>query len=117
VAPGERLALAAFRRLPAIRQRAQRILEPNRRRIAAFLSDEPRLTAIEPAGGTVVFPRLPRGLDGDAVADHLWSHHRTLVVPGRFFEAPDHVRLSFGLDPAALERGLRALTKTLDALA
>lgn len=117
VAPGERLALAALRRLPAIRRRAQQVLAPNRRRMLRYLNDETRLSAVPPAGGTVVFPKLPRGLDGDRVADHLWRRYRTLVVPGRFFEAPDHIRVSFGVPPDELERGLRALSLTLDALA
>lgn len=117
VAPGERLALAALRRLPAIRRRAQALLEPNLARITRYLGGERRLSAVMPPGGTVVFPKLPGGLDGDRVAAHVLEHHDTLVVPGRFFEAPGHIRVSFGVPPATLDRGLLALSKTLDALA
>ncbi len=117
VAPGERLALAALRRLPAIRRRAQALLAPNLARVIRYLDAEPRLSAVVPPGGTVVFPKLPPGLDGATFAAHLLEHHDTLVVPGHFFEAPDHIRIGVGLPAATLERGLRALTRSLDDLA
>src|SRR5262249_1020222 len=65
VAPGERLALAAFRRLPSIARRAQGILRPNLATLGAFLASEPRLRVVLPEAGNVCFPRLPAGLDGD----------------------------------------------------
>jgi hypothetical protein len=114
VAPGERMALAALRRLPAIRRRAQAFLKPNLDRMRRYLREEPRLSAVVPPGGTVIFPRLPPGLDGDMLADHLRDRYGTLIVPGRFFEAPNHVRVSFGVPPATLARGLRALSLALD---
>ena len=117
VAPAERMSVAALRHLPAIRRRAQAVLRPNLARVAAYLRDETRLSAVVPSGGSVVFPRLPAGLDGDRVATHLREQYDTLVVPGRFFEARHHVRVSFGVPPAQLERGLRALSRTLDDLA
>ena len=117
VAPGEQLALAAFRHLPAIRARAQAILAPNLARIWRFLAEEPRLRAHLPHGGSVCFVQLPQGLDGDRFADHLRRKYSTLVVPGRFFEMPGFVRISFGLAPRVLERGLTNLSRALDGLA
>jgi aspartate/methionine/tyrosine aminotransferase len=40
----------------------------------------------------------------------------TLVVPGRFFEAPRHIRVSFGCSPSLLSRGLLNLSRALDDL-
>lgn len=117
VAPGERLALAALRHLPAIRRHAKAVLRPNLAALARYLRAEPRLVCPMPPGGNIAFPRLPRGLDGDRVAEHLRAHYDTLVVPGRFFEARNHVRIGLALPPARLDEGLRALSRTLDDLA
>jgi aspartate/methionine/tyrosine aminotransferase len=116
VAPGEQMALAAFRRLPAIRAHVHRTLDANLERVHRFLEHERRLDAVAPKGGNVVFPRLPPGVTGDAFATHLLRRYSTLVVPGRFFESPDHVRLSFGCSGPLLERGLTNIARALDEL-
>jgi hypothetical protein len=38
----------------------------------------------------------------------------TLIVPGCFFESPDHFRLGFGTDPVVLAEGLCPLGLALD---
>jgi aspartate/methionine/tyrosine aminotransferase len=114
VAPGERMALAAFRRHPAIDRRAHAILDPNLRTVRAFLGRERRLQAFVPAGGNVVFPRLPRSVDPDRFARRLLDDHSTLVAPGRFFEAPRHIRIGFGCRPQQLARGLANISRALD---
>lgn len=117
VAPGERMTLAALRNLAAIRRRARVILGPNLERVKRFLAREGRLRAHVPPGGNVLFARLPAGLDSERFARHLLRRYGTLVVPGRFFEAPRYVRISFGCAPAALVRGLTSLSRALDDLA
>src|SRR5580765_4518731 len=102
VAAGERMALAALRRHRDIDRRAHGILDPNLARVRAFLAREPRLRAVLPEGGNVVFPRLPAAIDSDRLVRHLVKSASTLVVPGRFFEAPRHVRVSFGCSPSLL---------------
>jgi aspartate/methionine/tyrosine aminotransferase len=116
VAPGERMALAALRNLAAIRRRARGILDPNLARVKRFLARERRLSAHLPPGGNVLFARLPPGLDSDRFARHLLRRYDTLVVPGRFFESPRFVRISFGCPPRALTRGLASLSRALDDL-
>jgi hypothetical protein len=116
VAPGERMALAAFRHLPALARRSRAILDPNLAIVRRFLEHETRLDAFIPAGGNVVFPRLPKGVDGDRLAAHLARRHATLVVPGRFFESPRHIRISFGCPPSQLRRGLANISAALEEL-
>jgi len=116
VAPGERMALAAFKHLPDISTRSHKLLDPNLRRVRRFLEREPRFTAHVPEGGNVIFPHLPPGIDGDALVDRLRDRYSTLIVPGRFFEAPRHVRLSFGIRGERLERGLDNITRALNDL-
>ena len=116
VAPGELLTLRAFERLDAIRTRAQALLVPNLARVRRFLGRETRLRALVPDGGNVVFPRLPAGIDSDALAEHLVREYSTLVVPGRFFDSPRHIRLSFGTRGPRLARGLKNISRALDDL-
>jgi len=114
VAPADQMTLAALKRLRAIGGRARGILVPNLDRVRRFLSTETRLRANLPPGGNVVFARLPMGLDGDRFARHLLRRHATLVVPGRFFESPPCIRISFGCAAETLERGLARITQALD---
>jgi hypothetical protein len=116
VAAGERMALAAFRHQRDIDRRAHAILDPNLVRVRAFLEGEPRLKAFVPSGGNVIFPRIPARIDSDRLAGRLVERYSTLVVPGRFFEAPRHIRLSFGCRPALLARGLANISRALDDL-
>jgi len=116
VAAGEQMALAALRRQRDIDRRAHGLLDPNLARVGAFLAREGRLRALVPAGGNVVFPRLPSRIDSDRLAAHLVKRYSTLVVPGRFFEAPRHIRVSFGCAPARLARGLANISRALDDL-
>ena len=81
----------------------------------AFFATESRLHAFLPDGGNVIFPRVPARVDADRLATHLVARHSTLVVPGRFFEAPRHIRISFGCAPAMLARGLANISRALDA--
>jgi aspartate/methionine/tyrosine aminotransferase len=116
VAPGELMALAAFRNLAAIRRRSQAILRPNLQTVRRFLAGEERLAAVLPPGGNVLFPRLPGGLTGDRLARHLRERHSTLIVPGSFFESPQHIRLGFGTSTALLNQGLANLRQALNEL-
>jgi aspartate/methionine/tyrosine aminotransferase len=114
VAPGERMTLAAFKRLGAIRRRVHATLDPNLDRLRRFFERETRLEAFVPEGGNVAFPRLPGGVDSDRLAARLINRYSTLVVPGRFFESARHIRISFGCRPALLEEGLANISRALD---
>lgn len=117
VVPGERLALAAFRNLEAIRRHTRRRMAANRERVRRFLTREPRLQAHLPPGGNIFFAQLPRPLDGNRYAQHLLKRYSTLVVPGSFFESPRCVRVGFSAAPRQLARGLENLSHALDDLA
>ena len=112
--PAEHLAVRAFRDLPRLHARARAILEPNRATLRAFVESRDDLAWMAPDGGTVAFPRLRSGADTSAFADRLLATRDTAVVPGRFFDAPAHLRLAFGGDPALLSAGLAAVGAALD---
>jgi aspartate/methionine/tyrosine aminotransferase len=69
-----------------------------------------------PPGGNVIFPRLARGIDADTLVDRLYRRYSTLVVPGRFFDSPRHVRISFGCSAVQLKQGLNNISRALDDL-
>ena len=112
--PAERLATLAFAHLDQLLARARRILEPNRRRVLEFLRTRPEIDVVEPGGGTVMFPRLRGAASSDALVKWLLEKEETMVVPGRFFEAPTHFRIGFGASDAALAGGLAAIGRALD---
>jgi aspartate/methionine/tyrosine aminotransferase len=107
--------VAAWKNLPAIRRRYHATRDANARLVRRFLEKETRLSAALP-GANVLFARLPRGLDGEAFAQHLVTRHGTLVVPGRFFEMPSYVRISIGGETQPLARGLETVSAALDEL-
>ena len=117
VAPGERMALAAFRHHRAIDRRAHALLDPNLARVRTFFAREPRLAGVHPGGRQ---RRLSAAAGARSTATG-WPaaslrRYSTLVVPGRFFEAPRHIRISFGCAPALLARGLANISRALDDL-
>jgi len=109
----ERAATVAFDHLPALEARARAILAPNFAAFERFMAEEPELEWVKPAGGTVAFPRVREVESADAFAERLLLQYETAVVPGRFFEAPAHVRLALGIRADVLERGLAAVRRAL----
>ena len=77
------------------------------------MAGQSRLAWVKPAGGTVAFPRLNGVTSADAFAERLVREFETAVVPGRFFEAPAHLRIALGIDGAVLGRGLAAIGRAL----
>lgn len=113
--PAERLSVVALDHLPAIRERARRLLDANRDVLNAFVRSRPELEMPEHRFGTVAFPRLKRGRTDDLCA-RLRDRYDTTVVPGSFFEMPEHFRVGIGGDTKLLRQGLERVRKALDEL-
>jgi aspartate/methionine/tyrosine aminotransferase len=69
---------------------------------------------VRPAAGTVGFVRLESNVDD--FVEHLEADYDTVVVPGRFFGAPDHFRLGYGMEESILKEGLLRLDSALAKL-
>ena len=108
----EQMAVIAFGRLERLRARASAMIEANRAAYRQTLAGHPALDQVLFDNGTTVFPRLTRA-DGDTFFRLLMKEHETSVVPGRFFGAPDHIRIGLGGDPAATAEGLRRIAQAL----
>jgi aspartate/methionine/tyrosine aminotransferase len=111
----ERLAVAAFLHLDRLLHRTVSLLETNKPIMRGWLDSRTDL-AWAPSSGTVVFPRLRRVNDTSAFADRLMHERDTAVVPGRFFQAPPHVRIGFGGPTETLKAGLQAIAESLDQI-
>jgi len=109
----ERAAAVAFEHLALLAARARSILGPNIAAFDRFMAAQPALEWVRPRGGTVAFPRLRGVTSADAFADRLLRTFETAVVPGRFFEAPPHVRVALGIPQDVLARGLDAIGRAL----
>lgn len=111
---GELLSVAALDQLDRIDARARAILEINRRALEAFFSGRSDLDGFRSRWGTVSFPRLKSG-SVDDFSEFLRTRYETGVVPGRFFEMPEHFRIGIGGDPAMTAEALKRLGEALDA--
>lgn len=104
---GELLSVIALDNLDRLRERAKALVDANRARLNALLDSTPDLDVVRPPFGTVMFPRLRRG-NGDEFCNFLREKYETSVVPGRFFDMPQHFRVGLGgeieMTAAGLER-------------
>lgn len=114
--PADRMSVMAFDHLRTFRDRTRALLDANRALLEAFLDSRSDLPCFRPPGGTVVFPQLPNG-DPDAFFELLREQYETSVVPGKFFEMPQHFRIGIGGETAELRQGLERLSAALDKFA
>ena len=114
VHPGELLSVVALDLLDKINARARKLLETNRKALDAFFSGRGDLGGFRGPWGTVCFPRLKQG-SVEEFCEFLRARYQTSVVPGRFFEMPEHFRIGIGGDPAMTAEALQRLAAALDA--
>ena len=113
--PAEQLSVMAMKRIDQISARMGSLLEKNRELVNRFLDSRSDLEAVRPQYGTIVFPRLKRG-NTEKLIELLRVKYETSVVPGRFFEMPNHFRLGFSGRTEILREGLERLGAALNEL-
>ena len=111
---GERLSVLAFQQIDELAARAKLVLDRNRQILNEFLDTREDLETVRPSYGTIAFPRLLK--PADELCGLLREKYETSVVPGRFFEMPEHFRIGFAGDSEALENGLNRLGSALDEI-
>jgi aspartate/methionine/tyrosine aminotransferase len=114
--PIELLSVLAFEHLPEITARAKQVLATNRALLKEFFTSRRDLLAIWPEAGTIAFPQLSSG-HADAFCQLLREKYETSVVPGRFFEMPEHFRVGVGGKTEDVREGLTRIGAALDELA
>ncbi|MDX6304138.1 MAG: hypothetical protein QOI77_1107 [Blastocatellia bacterium] len=113
--PAERLSVLALTKLPKFVARATKILETNRTVLNDFLDTREDLEVVRTETGTTSFPRLLKGRVED-LADSLHQKYDTSIVPGRFFELPQHFRIGMCAEPELFKIGVDRLGAALDEL-
>ncbi|HEY3799978.1 MAG TPA: pyridoxal phosphate-dependent aminotransferase [Caulobacteraceae bacterium] len=111
----ERMAVVAFDRLPALRARADALLNANRAAYAELLGRHPKLAQTLFGAGTTVFPRLLSGEDSEAFFERLRRDYDTSLVPGGYFGAALHGRIGLGGEIEQTRSGLERVAAALDA--
>jgi hypothetical protein len=106
----------AFDHLEKFRERSRALLATNRALLGVFLDSRSDLECFRPPAGTVVFPRLTHG-EPEKFFGLLRERYETTVVPGHFFEMPQHFRIGIGGETAGLRAGLERLGAALDEFA
>jgi aspartate/methionine/tyrosine aminotransferase len=113
--PSERLSVVALTILPKVIARAKKILETNRGVLGEFLDSREELKVVRTESGTTSFPRLLKGRVED-LCTVLIEKYDTAIVPGRFFESPQHFRIGMCAEPELFSNGVERLGAALDEL-
>jgi aspartate/methionine/tyrosine aminotransferase len=113
--PVERLSVIALSHLAGIALRAKKILAANRTTLNRFFDTRTDLEVVRTDSGTTSFPRLRNG-DVENLCALLLEKHDTAVVPGRFFESPQHFRIGICSEPEIFMAAMERLGRALDQL-
>jgi hypothetical protein len=108
------LATKAFDHLDSLGARTRALVDANRQVFSDWSGQRHDIALSMPRWGTTVCIR-PTRIDATRFADELHTRYDVSVVPGHFFEAPDHVRIALCTDTSVLREGLARITECLDA--
>ena len=113
--PAERLGCIAFDHIDEVIGDTPAMLRNNRELFNDFVAQRHDIDCAPAAHGVTAFLRWSGG-DTQRLDDHLRDRHDTSIVPGRWFEMPDHFRVGFGLHVEEFEQALGCLGQGLDEL-
>jgi aspartate/methionine/tyrosine aminotransferase len=113
--PAERLACIAFEHIEQVIGDNPDLLERNRGRWNAFVDGRSDLDCVPAQHGITAFPRWSGG-DTERLDGLLRERFDTAVVPGRWFEMPEHFRVGFGLPTPEFDEALSRLGAAMDEL-
>jgi len=109
----ELLSVIALQKLDRIADRSKKLLQTNRALLDNFLDEQKdNLEVVRPEYGTIAFPRLKHHNPEQFFAI-LRDRYETAVVPGNFFEMPEHFRMGIGCTTEMLAEGLQRLSQAL----
>jgi aspartate/methionine/tyrosine aminotransferase len=113
VFPGEQMSVAAFQNLTRIGNEMKQTLAANRKVLMDFFYSRRDLEVIRPEHGTIAFPKLIKGSVEEFIK-LLRDDFETSVVPGSFFESPQHFRVGVGGETEEVRHSLTQLGHGLD---
>jgi aspartate/methionine/tyrosine aminotransferase len=110
--PSERIAARALDHADALVAESNTLLLRNIDLVDAFVREHDDLSWAKPRAGTVGFVQVS-GHDVDRLVDRLHAEYEVALVPGRFFDARDHFRISFTLDTTLTREALARIGESL----
>jgi aspartate/methionine/tyrosine aminotransferase len=113
--PAERLACIAFERIDEVIGDLPELLARNRQAWNGFIDSRGDLTCMPAIHGITAFPHWSGGAT-ERLDAHLRERFDTAIVPGRWFEMPEHFRVGFGLAAADFDQAIGRLGCALDEL-
>ena len=113
--PAERLACLAFENIDRVLGDNPAMLARNRELWNEFANGRDDLESLPASHGITAFPRWIGG-DTERLDARLRERYDASIVPGRWFEMPDHFRVGFGLPTGEFEEALTRLSAALDDL-
>ena len=111
----ERLGCIAFDHLDRVVGYTPELLDRNRTLFNDFLTTRDDIACAPAEYGITAFPQWSGG-DTQRLDDHLRANYDSAVVPGRWFEMPEHFRVGFGIPTDIFTEALDRLGRGLDDL-
>jgi aspartate/methionine/tyrosine aminotransferase len=108
----DQISCLAFEHLDRIAQWSRELLDRNRALANQFLGSAPGLSCDPLKAGTVLFPRIEFPVD--EFCNLLRERYETAITPGKFFGAPEHIRIGIGGEPGILAEGLNRIRRALN---
>jgi aspartate/methionine/tyrosine aminotransferase len=109
----DQISCVALAKLPQIAAWSRTLLARNRALVNEFLAVTPELISAPLEVGTVIFPRVEFSVQ-DFCA-FLREKYETVITPGHFFGAADHLRIAVGGDPALFSEAIHRLHEAAGA--
>jgi len=109
--PAELLGVVAFEKLEKIAAIQKARLDENRKLLRQVLESQSGIEYFWPEHGTVVFPRLHG--NAEAICDQLRKDYEVSVVPGKYFEDPQRIRIGVGGTTETVRPALEQLQRAL----
>lgn len=111
--PSERLSAFAFSQMSALKNRTRTLLKANLTLARKFVAAHPQLLLAEKPRANVMFPKLAGAGDTSKFVEDVAARHRVAVAAGRYFDAPDHIRISLAGATDRLAEGLDRVSLAL----
>ena len=110
------MSVVAFHNLDRIAREIKVMLDANRKLLMDFFDSRSDLEIVQPEHGTIAFPKLKQG-STEQLIKMLRTEFEVSVVPGSFFESPEHFRVGVGGETSDVRTALEQLGRGLDRFA
>jgi|GEM_PF-64567 len=115
-APTSSLAIRAFEMIGQLEARTRRFYEAGQPVFREWLAGQSQLRSYENHGAVFECVRLPEGVRAGPLNTMLVREYDTRVVPGEFFDLPDHFRVSFSIPPGDLRTALSNISDAVERM-